>query len=362
MNQILKLIIFLSVCCVAHGQCPGLKVYDGDVMIDTNSVCIRQYKRAECIDFYQSFNPSKLPKDFPKSDFSVDPPSYLLVKGTQNLRVINGANYMYPGLSIQWKPPFSEASRRSCYGYLVAWFVPDGSVTMCQLFHINKMPQKTLLFQYNVPAVSQRVVFTIRVYSMPPKGPQYKDNEQAFISRQITTPYAYRAGAPSEWSPFVSQKTLNNGTVLVSVSLPPANYSITEFDVYLQSTETDTVVDSKPYSAGLMTDEITDFTIPMTASNSGFYIVVVWARDKFRYVDGQCQCWAWQNNVRTCKNTCGGTRTPVFYVNITNKPLQKQDTAGPTTIPVLQATLLKMPSMSESNQRKLVPSTDRRLA
>ncbi|BFY97805.1 hypothetical protein BsWGS_00845 [Bradybaena similaris] len=330
----MKLIIFLSVCWVAHGQCPGLVVYDGDTKINTSLVCIKQYKKAACIDYFQSFNVSQLPQEFNISDFSVDRPNEIHVKGTENYRP--AYDDMYPGLSIQWKPPFSGAGRNGCNGYLVAWFLLDGSVTMCQLFQIKPMINETLRFQYDVPAVSQQVQFNVRVYSLPRDGPQDKEDDRAFISTQITTPAAYKFGNPSEWAPFVAYDILNtgNGTVLVSVSLPPANYSLTEFSVYLQSNEAGSrVVDTKNYSAPLRTEKITEFSIPLTASKSGSYIIVVWVNDKFRYVDGQCQCWEWLNNERSCRNTCGGTRTPPFYVNITNPPPPPTVPPPPTTVP-----------------------------
>ncbi|BFY97806.1 hypothetical protein BsWGS_00846 [Bradybaena similaris] len=343
MNQILKLIIFLSVCCVAHGQCPGLIVYDGDTKINTSLVCIKQYKSAECINYYQSFDQSQLPQGFPTSGNTVEGPDKIRVNGIETYR--KEQNDMYPGLSIQWEPPYSGAGRISCYGYLVAWFVPDGNVTMCQLFHINKMPQQTLRFQYDVSKVDQRALFNVRVYSLPRSGPQDKEDDRAFKSKKIQTPAAYKAGDPSEWSPFVAYEILNtgNGTVLVSVSLPPANYSLTEFSVYLQSNESGSpVVDTKNYSAALRTEEKTEFSIPLTASKSGFYKVVVWVNDKFPQMDGQCQCWKWQNNERSCSSSCGGTQTLLFYVNITNPPPPTvpplPGAAGPTTTLFAQTT------------------------
>ncbi|CAG5130468.1 unnamed protein product [Candidula unifasciata] len=318
MNQILKLTIFLAVCCIVRGQCDSLTVYDGGTKINTSTVCIKQFKKVDCIDFYNSFDQSLLPEEFPRSNISVGPPQSIHVMGIETPLVENSMDYMYPGLSVQWRPPFSGADRSSCYGYLIAWF-NQKNVTMCQLFHINKMPQDTLRFQYIIKTVSQNTVFSVRMYSMPPSGPEWKENEKAFVSTQIATPAAYRTGTPSDWAPFVAYDILNNGTIKASISLPPAEFNITEFDIYLMDKD-NRIAETLNLSTPLRTEENTEFPLSLTANSSGFYSIVVWAFDKFQMKDGLCQCWAWQNGVKTCKNTCGGTTTPMFYVNITNPP------------------------------------------
>lgn len=57
-----------------------------------------------------------------------------------------------------------------------------------------------LRFQYDVSQVSQRVLFNVRVYSIPRKGPQDKEDVRAFKSTKIATPAAYS----EYWSAFIS--------------------------------------------------------------------------------------------------------------------------------------------------------------
>jgi hypothetical protein len=340
----LQLLVIMTLLCAVQGQCDSLTITDSaGQQINTSTHCVKVYNTTECLPFYESFNRSDLPEGYPNQTKSVEKPEDIALDGLYS----EHEGYIYPGISVMWKNPFSEDAKSKAIGYLVAWYDKNiAKNTKCRLFHMETGNSMKLQFRYNVAIVEPASNYVVRVYSMPTPVAEYKDNENAFVYQHISTYTSYKSGEPGEWGPSVMYTTLKNGTINMRFTLAPADFNITSFTVHL-TRDTDKMVPvyTTQVTTGLRTEQNTQFAVPLSVRESGSYNIIIWANDDDHMNFNRCRCWIInESHQKTCKNICGGTSTEYFYVNITEPPILVT-----TEPPILVTTEPPILTTTESN-------------
>ncbi|GFR63051.1 interleukin-17 receptor D, partial [Elysia marginata] len=152
---------------------------------------------------------------------------------------------------------------------------------------------------------------------------RYKDNIRYLIpgvNIVWTSPIANLN--PWKWTPSLSLKVLNNGTLQVKISHSPRVFNLTQFQVQLVKYSYDqrnafrAVYYTQPPGSNSPEGIVTFSNL-----ETDQYRVVVHVLDPFPQIENKCLCWETEaNNKRRCRLNCGSVGTR--YVNVTGVALE----------------------------------------
>ncbi|KAK0044747.1 hypothetical protein Bpfe_025807 [Biomphalaria pfeifferi] len=324
---------------VECGNCT-LTIKDSDNNDISNSdLCMYEYKKPVCSDFFSSFNRSILPTEFSLDTLTVERPSGISLVSLLSNYEVNKVHYNWPGLRIKWEPPTSENSRQHLDGYLMIW--QNETTAMCRIFQLNRASSyavKKVTFSFDVKYLNSANNYTVTVYSIPTPDAEFKEDENRFVRMRMTSFVGYKNTTdPARWTPSVSTKTWANGTIEVRFTLSPPEFNLTQFRVLLvkQSYDLNNFFQERNYTGKLYTDSDPEAFLTFDNLDSDKYQVVVKPIDVFAGIKGQCLCWKiveYSSDCdadRCCENICEFTTTAWISLIVTEAPVRsttpKQD-------------------------------------
>ncbi|XP_059138940.1 uncharacterized protein LOC131927217 isoform X2 [Physella acuta] len=306
-----------------------LRVFDGDVEIESSELCEQKYVTADCRNFVQSLNSSSLPEGYPRDQYTIEDPinvDLISLNSPYNDDVI-------PGVRVTWEKPATEVNTNTPHGYLLKATYKNANgqrELLCRLFRFkpnSAYSSKKLKFIHDIQYAARFTNYDVTVASMP-LSPGLTSLPRVPVLLQ--TSGGYRVGStPGEWSPSVSVKWWTNGTVDVRFTLSPTAYNLTLYDVLLlkRSYDEDNSYLLVQHEDQLYSDEKPEGSVRFDNLITDIYRILVRVRDPYPDVEGMCLCWKFDLE-KYCSNVCGTTITPWMGLNFTDSDAYKM---RPTT-------------------------------
>ncbi|CAL1526554.1 unnamed protein product [Lymnaea stagnalis] len=309
-----------------------LRIFVEDYEVDNTNICLGEYVSKECRPFVSSFSRSDLPQDYPNESLSIERPSNINLVGLNS--PYPGDNNIYPGLTIQWGPPPSEAAKRDLEGFLIIWKDKD---VFCRLFQLKPgsiQHNTKVTFSYDVERLNPVSNYSVIVYSTPPPKPGDQNDEKVFLRMSYTTfrQYPAQGFAPALWAPSLSVKTWTNGSVDVKFTLSPPEFNLTFFEVLLlkKSSGWYNFYQKVNYTGTVYSKKDPEGAVTFSNLPTDEYSVLVRPIDPFRHDVTKCLCWK-NDTSKYCEAACASINSDVFLVNVTEEPEIKTPLLSTTT-------------------------------
>ncbi|XP_005110896.1 uncharacterized protein LOC101849802 [Aplysia californica] len=332
----LLLVLCISglVSYVAGGPCSSFfKAFtidndDTESEITSSGICLEEYITSDCKSFVKSFNRSFLPSSF-EDGSSVQRPASIKLNPLQNEYDSQSGKMLLPGVDIVWDSPISDSAKENLKGFVLTYWTLEGEKgSGCRLFQLD--PDKMsfgktwpkLRFSYELQYVYSNTTLTTTVYSIPTPKPGDHLNTQTFQRTEMRSSQSLPLNdKPGYWVPSVSLQAGGNGKLDVGLSLSPALYNFTEFDLKLLKRSVSevnyfkkVVFRTQVASANKSSDHFVFEDL-----EADMYKLVVQPKELFPDESRQCLCWDEENDVtgeRHCRLNCDSIMTG--WVNLTD--------------------------------------------